>query len=60
MDKMHEIEKLKKLILTETQIKVFDYTPKPVIRATKLDFGKTISFKQQQSAIPVSERQLTR
>lgn len=45
MDKMHEIEKLKKLLLTETQIKVFNYTPKPVIRAEKLENKRTISFK---------------
>ena len=46
LDRMHEIDKLKSLLLTDTQIKVFDYMPKPVIRAERAAKGsKKIRFK---------------
>jgi hypothetical protein len=61
MDRMHEIDKLKKLLLTDTQIKVFDYMPKPVIRAEKLEQGrKTIKFKSEKSVVPASSTWIAR
>lgn len=33
LDKLHDIDKLKKLLLTEEQALVFEYSPKPIVKA---------------------------
>jgi hypothetical protein len=43
---MQDIDKLKKLILTKDQTMVFNYTPKPVVRAQKNHVLKIVKFQE--------------
>jgi hypothetical protein len=44
LDKLHDIDKLKKLLLNPHQTFIFNYTPKPVVRVTQSKFNDVVTF----------------
>jgi hypothetical protein len=48
LEKLQDIDKLKKLVLTRDQMMVFNYTPKPVVRAHKSRTLKMVTFQDEK------------
>ena len=49
LNKIQEIDKLKKFLMNENQIRVFNFTPKPIVKVQEEEDDDTVKKKKEKS-----------
>ena len=56
LEKLQDIDKLKKLILNTDQLFVFNYTPKPVVRARRNENTNMVKFQSEDDHDSITKK----